>query len=504
MLKAIRNSIANFVGGLTTMGAILVFNALYFRIVTEEEFGIISLLLTTIFLVPGLDLGIGRTAGRILAKDLAVEREAAGLRDAVATLQLTNLAIGLGLGAGLALAAPAISTGWLKPTSISHTEVAGSVALIGANVALMMPRNFVTACLNGMKRQVLANILLTSFTLLRGIAGLIALLVSDGSLHTFFIYQLAVQALDTVVSSAVLWWYLPAADRRPRIDPNVVRSSWRFAAGDGATALIGVCMAQGDKLLLSTLLPLSSYGTYALVSTVAGGIGRITSPFSAAFLPHYVELTALGRKSELRDDYLVSTQLLSCVILPLAAIMIAFAPEIVAEVLGADRSPEQLPLVFALLVAATILNNLLHLPHGVQLAAGNSTTALRFAAVNSALYIALIVITTKSIGVLGPAISLFTIHAVTFFLFARLTGRMLGLGMAFWAGHSILRPGLAAIATVVLAKLVTPGGLGLSVGAAWLVAVMLAGLTAALVVSPGARRALRTFGRQFRSGSGIS
>ena len=46
MLTAIRNTIANFIGGMTTLAALLVFNALYFRMVGAEEFGIISILLT--------------------------------------------------------------------------------------------------------------------------------------------------------------------------------------------------------------------------------------------------------------------------------------------------------------------------------------------------------------------------------------------------------------------------------------------------------------------------
>ena len=250
---------------------------------------------------------------------------------------------------------------------------------------------------------------------------------------------------------------------------------------------------------MSTLLPLSSYGAYALISTVASGVGRFTSPFSAAFLPHYVELTALERKDELRGDYLTSTQLLSCVILPMAAVMITFAPEIVAAVLGNDHPPGRLPLAFALLVAATILSNLLHLPHGVQLAAGNSLTALRFTAVNAVLYIVLIVIATPRIGLLGPAISLFAIYAVTSVLFVRITNRMLGLGYASWAGHSVLRPGVAAAGVAVLAWLVTPGGLGIVFGAAWLVIVALASMAAALAVSPGARGALTEFSKRSRT-----
>ncbi len=504
MLKAIRNTIANFIGGLTALAAILVFNVFYFRLATDEVFGVISLLLTAQLLAPALDFGTGRTAGRILAADLALARDTAGLRDAVATMQVANLAVAMGYGAALALAAPAVAEHWLNAQELSSEHVAAAVALIGAYIALVMPRNFVVACLNGMRRQVLSNLLIVSFTLIRGVVGLAALLVADAPLQAFFLSQIAVQALDSGVCSVVLWRLLPPAERRPRLDAGIIRRSWRFAAGDGTAALIGACLAQGDKILLSALLPLSSYGAYALISVVASGVGRFTSPFSAAFLPHFVELTALGRKDELRDDYLVSTQLLSCVILPLATVIIVFAPEIVAAVLGKDHPPGALTLAFVLLVAATVLNNLLHLPHGIQLAAGNSATALRFAIVNAIVYIALILIATPRIGVLGPAVSLFSIYAVTFVLFAGITVRMLGLGVAGWIGHSILRPGLPVVAAVVLARLVTPGGLGLAVGAAWLVAVTLAGLAAALALAPGARGVLGAYVFRVRSGRGGS
>jgi len=504
LLKSIRNTIANFIGGLTALAVILVFNVLYFRLATDEVFGVISLLLTAQLLAPALDFGTGRTAGRILAADLALARDMAGLRDAVATMQVANLAVAMGYGAALALAAPAVAEHWLNIQKLPSEQVATAIMLIGGYIVLLMPRNFVVACLNGMKRQVLSNLLTVSFTLMRGVAGLVALQMSDAPLQAFFLSQIAVQALDSGVCGVVLWRLLPPTKRRPRFDAGVLRRSWRFAAGDGTAALIGACLAQGDKILLSALLPLSSYGAYALISMIASGVGRFTSPFSAAFLPHFVELTALGRKDELREDYLVSTQLLSCVILPLAAVMIAFAPEIVGAILGPAHPPGMLPLAFALLVAATVLNNLLHLPHGVQLAAGNSATALRFAIVNAIIYVALILIATPRIGVLGPAVSLLSIYAVTFVLFAGVTVRMLGLGVAGWIGNSILRPGLPVVAAVVLVRLVTPGGLGLAAGVAWLVAVSLAGLAAALAFSPRARGVLGAYGSRFRPGRGGS
>lgn len=492
MLNAIRNTMANYAGGMATLAAMLIFNAVYFRMVGGETFSLISLLLTLSLMLPALDLGVARTAGRELAIALAQAGDPACLRDTVVTLQLTNAAVGIAFGALVALAAPIIATGWLRPQGIAVEDVALSVMLIGANIPVMLPRNFVVACLNGMKRQILCNALVAFFTLLRGFAGLVAL-SGENPLKAFFVSQLLAHAIEVAVGVTIVSWLMPAAPRRPRFRPVILRRIWRFAAGDGAANLIGVCLAQGDKLLLSTLLPLSSYGAYALISTVANGVGRFTSPFSAAFLPHFVELTALGREDELRADYLQATQLLGCVILPLGTVMVVFAPQVVALVLGPSHPPGSLPAALALLVAATILNNLMHLPHGVQLAAGDSLTALRFSAAGAVAYVALLVFATPPLGVIAPGLSLFTINVVTSFFFVRVSHRLLNLPVRLSVGRLLLRPAVAAAVVVGIVWLVLPGVSGFVTVIAAMVCATLAASAMALAVSPEARAVLARF-----------
>lgn len=487
MLKAVRNTIANYAGGLTALAAMLGFNILYFRIADEEAYGLISLLLTVTLMLPALDVGTGRTAGRIIADRLVRRHDLAGLRDAILTLQVTNAAIGMALGVGLALAAPAVASGWLRPQDLGISQVATAVVLIGANIVLIMPRNFLIACLNGMKRQVLSNVLVVVFTLLRGVAGLVALTSGGDPLQAFLVSQLLVQVADVLVGHVVVWRLMPPSRKWPRLETAVLRHHWRFAISDGGANMIGACLSQGDKLLLSALLPLSTYGAYALVSTIAFGIGRFTSPFAAAFLPHFVELMALERKGELRTDYVAATQLLACVILPIAAVMIVFAPQIVAAVLGPDVAVGQLPLAFALLVAATILNSLMQLPHGVQLAAGNAITALMFAALNAVAYVALVVLVTPRIGVVAPAISLFAIYLLTIPFFTRVSHRMLDLPVRDWVIPAVVRPGSAAVAVAALAWLLMPSGIGAAAGIVWLVVATILGSGAALAMTPGAR-----------------
>lgn len=492
MIKAIQNTLANYAGGIVTLAAMLVFNAIYFRMVSEEHFGLISLLLTATLMVPALDLGTARTAGRIIAGERGRKPGDVALRDAVITWQIVNGLIGAGLGVLILLAAPFLARSWFESETLAPDEIRAALIWIALCVPLVAVRNFSSVCLNNLKRQGIQNLLYSLSTIVRGLGGLVALEMDSADLTAFFVSQAVLLAVELLVTLAIAWKLLPGSGL-PGFRGATLAAHRRFALADGGASLIGVGLTQGDKILLSAVLPLSAYGAYALISTVAIGIARFTSPFAAAFLPHFVELWAVGRHRQLRRDYLVATQLLSCVILPLAAVAITYAAEIVAAILGSAEPAPELALAFALLVAATILGNLMYLPHGVQLSAGNSGTAFRFNAVGAPAYIVMVAAGAGQLGVLAPAISLFVVYAVSLVLFARVTHRTLQLGDPAWFGHSVALPLIGAAAVPLLSRLVYPDGAGMVGGALWLVLVAATASLAALALCPRARKALLAF-----------
>jgi O-antigen/teichoic acid export membrane protein len=493
LLRPIGNALANYSGSITALGATLAFNAYYARIVGAEVFGMVSLLLTVSLILPALDLGLGRTVGRIIAERLARQTTAEQLRNEVMTFQAINAAIGLLLGVALALGAETVASGWLRPAALSAADVAVAVALIGANIPCMMVRNFLTACFNGMQHQGLANALLVIFVLLRGGAGVLTLTGDSPSQTAFFLSQLLVNALDVLACSAVLWYLIPGVARRPRLDVNVVRRSWRFAANDGATNLIGIATLHGDKILLSTLLPLSSYGAYTLVATIAMGIGRLTGPLAVAFLPHFVELTSLGQQRKLISDYLLATQLGACVVLPAAATMIIFAPDIVSALLPTAHLAGDLSVVFALLVAAFTLSNLMQLPHALQLAAGNSATALRFNALNALVYVILVVVLAPRLAALAPALALLGVYGVSIIFFLRTTHQILHVSTRQWLYSGMLGSALVSVGVALAASWSLPPGIGPLRGSGALVLTILVGSCAAVSIAPEARRTMLDF-----------
>lgn len=488
----IGNALANYAGGIVALGSMLAFQALYAQMAGAEVFGLISLLFTVSLILPAFDLGMGRTAGLVIAERLPDRTAAAQLRTEVMALLIVNTATGLALGALLALAAKWIAVAWLRPVALGAEEIAMAVALVGANIPCLMVRQFTSACLNAMQRQALANMLLVAFIVVRGVAGALALWLPNPAIP-FLLSQLTINALDALVCAGLTWRLLPAGRRLPRPNFAVIRRHRRFASGDAATSLLGVSMLHLDKVMLSALLPLSAYGSYALVATIATGIGRMVGPVAVAFLPHFVHLFVSGQLRRLNREYLLATQLSSCVVFPLAAVLMAFAPDIVAALLAANPLQRELTTVFALLIAASTLSNLMQLPHAIQLASGNSLVALRFTAVNALVYLMLVIPLTIRVGVLAPAIVLLSVYGISLFFFLRATQRIARIPVLQCFGQGTGRPVLAAVAVALAANWLLPGGIGPLWGSCALLISIAAASGMALALTPGARQALLAF-----------
>lgn len=491
-VRQIGNALANYAGGMTALGAMLGFQALYAHMTGAEIFGLISLLFTASLVLPAFDLGIGRTAGRIIAERLPNPTAADQLRTEVMTLQAANAAVGLVLGAALALASKWIAVTWLRPEGLGSAEIATAVTLIGANIPCLMARQFATAGLNAMQRQTLANTLLVVFVLLRGGAGIFALSRPNPAI-TFLLFQLLVNAFDVLISLGIFSRLLPGGRVQPTLDLAVIRDRWRFAAGDGATSLLGISMMHLDKVLLGALLPLSVYGTYCLVAAIATGIGRMAGPVAVAFLPRFVELFSSGQRPRLDDEYLLATQLTSCIVFPVAAVLAVFAPEVVAALLPDHALKGEFAVVFTLLIIAFTISNLMQLPHAIQLASGNSAIALRFGAANAAAYLLLVIPLTLRIGMLAPGIVLLSVYGISLFFFLRVTRRVARISVRRWLGEGAGKAILASLATALTADWLLPSGIGPLWGSCALLASISVASGVALAITPDAWFAMRDF-----------
>jgi O-antigen/teichoic acid export membrane protein len=369
--KLERNTFANLLGAAWSAAIGVLCIPLYVWLMGAEAFGLVGLFVTlqSIFVV--LDLGVGATLSRELARLDARDGDARTQRDLVYTLQAVYWLMALLVGAAVFALAPAVARHWVRPQSLSAEAVTTCVRLMGAAMALQFPFAFYQGGLFGLQRQALFNALAAAAATLRAAVTLLALRYVAPAPETFFAAQIAASAAGTGAAALLLWRSLPASGGSPSgFRPELIRRVWRFGAAYAANAVANMGLFQGDKIILSTLLPLEMFGYYALAQGVASGMYAVIISVDGAVFPQLSGLVARGGGAELSEVYHRGSQLMAVLLAPIAVVAALFPREVLFAWTGDAAAVENASLVLSLLVAGMLLHGLVQAPYYLQIAHG--------------------------------------------------------------------------------------------------------------------------------------
>lgn len=366
-----RNTFANLFGATwsAVIGVLCV--PLYVRLLGAESFGLVGLFvaLQSIFVV--LDLGIGATLSRELARLDARDGDARTQRDLVYTLQAVYWLMALLVGATVFALAPAVARHWVKPQLLSAEAVTNCVRLMGVAMAMQFPFAFYQGGLFGLQRQAHFNALAAAVATLRAAGTLLALRFVSPAPETFFAVQIAAAVAGTGAAALLLWRCLPAyVGGTSGFRPELIRRVWRFGAAYAANAFANMGLFQGDKIILSTVLPLEMFGYYALAQGVASGMYAVIVSVDGAVFPQLSALVARGGGAELSEVYHRGSQLMAVLLAPIAVVAAIFPRELLLAWTGNAAVVENASLVLSLLVAGMLLHGVVQAPYFLQIAHG--------------------------------------------------------------------------------------------------------------------------------------
>ena len=362
--------VANFSGTGWSAVMQLAFVPLYIKFMGIEAYGLVGFYLMLQSVLQALDLGLSPTMNREMARYSVQPEKAAECRDLVRTLEVGNWLTAILIGVGIITAAPWIAAKWIKASTLSTRSISQALIIMGLLSALQWPVGFYRGGLMGLRRQVLFNALkVGTVTLGYGGAGLILWLVSP-TIEAFFAWQAAVSAAQAVLIAAFLWRSLPPSDRRPRIDPSLLRHVWRFAAGVSGITLTSLILMQVDKVILSKLLILKMFGYYTLAWVVANGLWLITGSVFNVVFPRLSALVAARDEAGLKQSYHRESQLMAVLVLPAAGVLSLFSFEILRLWTRSGETAHYTASIVSILVIGSAINGLLHLPYALQLASG--------------------------------------------------------------------------------------------------------------------------------------
>lgn len=446
--------IANYAGqGWSALMALL-FAPVYIELLGIEAYGLIGFFTALQVWLTLLDLGIGPTSVREMARFTSGAVTVQQTRDLLRSFELICLGIALLLALALALAAGPIAAGWLNAQAISNETAAEAIALMGLVLAARLVEGLYRGCLAGLQRQVWLNGANAVLATLRSVGAVAILYWVDRSVQAFFLWQAGVSLLSVAVLGLAVHRHIPPAPRRARFSAASLASVGRFAGGMLGINLLALLLTQVDKLLLARLLPLDQYGYYMLAAAVVGAMYMFSTPVTQAVYPAMVEEVAAGDEARLARTFHQSAQLLTAILSPAGLVLALFSrPLLFAWTGDAALADATAPLV-SLLAIGTLGNTLLQLPYFAQLAHGWTGLAMR---INLGAVLILIPSILWLVPIWGgvAAAGLWALLNLFYLLLMPIMFRRILRGeQRRWYVHDLAKPTAAALVVLAAARLV--------------------------------------------------
>jgi len=446
-----KNTIANYAGQAWIALMNVVFVPIYIRYIGIEAYGIIGFFVALQSLFTILDLGLSATLNRELARRSDVAAIDDDTRDLVRTLEWICWPTGVLIVLLVWAASGTLAEHWLRPVSLSVEQAAEALLLLGLATALQWPVSFYTGGLAGLQRQVLLNVLGAVFSTIRSVGAVCVLWVVAPTIEAFLWWQVGVSAAQGMIFAFVTWLALSGGSRAPSFRLRQLRQIGGFAAGITGVTILTFLLTQTDRIVLSKILPLDDFGVYAFAASLAVALLRLVQPIVTAVYPRYSQLAAAGDTGALVGLYHRTNQILSATVLPVAAVVAAFAQDLLwlwtgDKALAAASAP-----IFTLLVIGSAFNGLMNLPYALQLAHGWTRFALWVNVVSVCLVVPGIWIMGREFGGVGAASVWLALNLGYFIIGIPLMHRRLLAGeMARWYYADIF-PSLAASMVLVVA-----------------------------------------------------
>ncbi|RUL76748.1 lipopolysaccharide biosynthesis protein [Dyella choica] len=397
------NLLANLFGQGWSALMALVFVPFYLHFIGASGFGLIGFFMTLSALLVIMDGGLGATVTReAVAYPLSTGADRRNLADMLRTVEVLFLLIALVIGIGLVALSPVLADSWLHVPPEKYPDVSRGLTLAGIAIALQFPLAFYTGCWIGLQRQVSLNVVNAISTTCRGGGAVLLLWLYSPTVTVFFAWQCVASALTLSCFHVLVWKSLGSP--KARFQLGSIHRTGRFTAGVGLINVLGLLLTQLDKVILSRLLSLESFGYYMIAWSAGTLTLRATGPVFNTYYPRIAQLAdGHGSNSDLQDTYLQAAGLLSVAVVPATLVLAFFGHTLLFAWTGSQVAANSASLPLTLISIGTMCNAFMHLPYALQLAHKKTRLSLVQNLVAAALFPILTITLVRQYGLQGAA-----------------------------------------------------------------------------------------------------
>ena len=484
--------IANFLGQGWSALIGIIFVPVYIAYIGLEAYELVGLYAVLQGVAALLGGGMVPAVGRTMARFSGGAVSAASLRDLLRSTETLAMGIAVGILVALWLASGWLADHWLRVDTLPRATVADAITILGLTVACRFVEAIYQASLIGLQRQVLANIVTAATSTVRAVGALAVLAWYSPTIEAFFLWQGIVSLVSLAVVARITYAVLPVAGRPGRFSMATIRDVMPFAGGMLTLTALGLLLSQGDKLVLSWLLPLSDYGLYTFASVVANGLMFLTLPVTQSWLPRLVELQSRHEPVKLREAFHACAQVQTVVTGSLGLALVAFSGEAI-DLWTSDPQLDRAAGLVSVLALGNVFNAIVQVPHILQISHGHTRLLMRIQSIALLVAFPTLFVAAEYAGALGAAWVWTAINLGFVVLGAPLMLRnILATDIWRWYRDDIAAP-LAAAGFVILGfRLLVPMPAGSLGKAAILAMACAATVLSAAIAAPATRQYLRS------------
>jgi O-antigen/teichoic acid export membrane protein len=365
-----KNITANFAGTFWQALMGLLFIPLYIKYIGMESYGLVGIFATLQAIFGLLDIGLGGTLTREMARLSVLPGKDQERRNLVRTLETIYWGIAVFVGIVIISISPFLAHYWVKAGTLSTKIIEQAFVIMGLIAIFQMPNGFYSGGLMGLQKQVLLNGINICMGTLRGVGAVFVLWLVSPTIQAFLLWQLGISIANSFIFTITLWKNLPRTESKPVFQKLLLQGIWKFTAGMSGISILTVVLTQIDKVILSKLLTLEMFGYYSLASLIAMSLGRLFSPVFFSIYPRFTQLVSINDLDELKRLYHKSCQFIAVLTLPIAIVIALFSYEVIFLWTQNPITAEKTHLIVSIMICGTALNGLMNPPYALQLAFG--------------------------------------------------------------------------------------------------------------------------------------
>jgi O-antigen/teichoic acid export membrane protein len=444
---------ANIAANAVTAAVFIVSVPLIIPYIGVEAYGLVGIFLAIQGVVMVLDIGLNVAITREFATKGSETESSGELWDLLRTSEGVYWGI-TAITFVFWLAVAGFARSYVNPQGLSAATVYRCFLIMGVPLVLQFPLSLYSAGLYGLQRQVLVSWISAAFAIARNLGVVAALALVSTTPETYFGWNALVVAIQVPVIAMAVRSAMPAAERKPKFELSLLTRQWKFVGGIGVVTFASVLLLQTDKFVLARMFSLETFGFYALAATVATGLQWLIQPVFRAFFPRLSQVAESGDRETLKLLYHQGCQLMAVVVLPVSAICVFFAWEVMLlwqrdQAAAANSSPS-----LRFLMVGGALNALLFLPYALQLAYGSTRIQLITLLAGLAASVPLTIAAASYWGPPGAAAVWLAVNMAFLIINVPLTHRRFLAGeTSRWAIHDVLLPIIAAVISAGLMRL---------------------------------------------------